>query len=230
MAGYQDDILKTGANSPGSANFQILPLDSSHSQSAASLYTDVFISDEPTTLLYDPDPSVFRSFADIYVRLLIQKNLSFVAMDNETRDIVGFIFCLDIASDIRDEDEDMARFLSLFHETVFLIGELERRYLDIDYLSAGRTLHIYQIGVRKKFRRSRIALSLVNMALKHGKELGYLKAVAECTSSASKQVFSASGFKQSGSIDYDSFYIDGVNFFSNINGCISLMTKDLVDQ
>ncbi len=208
---------------------QIVPLGGEHFKAAAQLYSDVFISDEPTTHLHAPDPSVFIYYAEIYVRSLIPKNLSFIALDEGTGDIIGFIFCLDLVSDITDEGEEMVRFLSHFHETVLLIDELEHRFLEIEELSAGEALHIFQIGVDKKYRRSKIARSLIDTVLDHGKNLGFSKVIADCTSSASLQVFSSCGFELAGCIDYDACCMNGENFFAGLDGGISLVVKKLDD-
>ncbi|HOW05168.1 GNAT family N-acetyltransferase [Methanospirillum hungatei] len=198
-------------------------------KAAAQLYSDVFISDEPTTHLHAPDPSIFIRYAEIYVRSLIPKNLSFIALDSVKGDIIGFIFCLDLASDITDEGEEMVRFLSHFHETVLLIDELEHRFLEIEKISAGEALHIFQIGVDKKYRRSKIAHSLIHTALDHGRNLGFSKVIADCTSSASLQVFSSCGFELAGFIDYDACCMNGEYFFAGLDGGISLVVKKLDD-
>lgn len=229
MTGYRDDLLRTDTHAPLPDNIHILSLSNEHYRGAAQLYSDVFISDEPTTHLHAPDPSEFIRYAEIYVSSLIPKNLSFIAMDRSTRDIIGFIFCFDLVSDITDEGEEMVRFLSHFHETVLLIDELEHRFLPIEEMSVGQVLHVFQIGVDKKYRRSKIACSLIYAVLEHGKNLGFSKVIADCTSSASLQVFSSCGFELAGYIDYDTCYINGENFFANLDGGISLVVKNLDD-
>lgn len=227
MTVFQNQVGKTNLLTPLPDTIQILPLSTEYYKAAAQLYSDVFISDEPTTHLHAPDPSVFIRYAEIYVRLLIPKNLSFIALDSVTGDIIGFIFCLDLKSDITDEGEGMVRFLSHFHETVLLIDELERRFLEIEGLSPGAALHIIQIGVDKQYRRSKIACSLIHTVLEHGKNLGFSKVIADCTSSASLQVFSSCDFELAGCIEYDTCCINGEHFFTGLDGGISLVVKNL---
>ncbi|MCA1915033.1 MAG: GNAT family N-acetyltransferase [Methanospirillum hungatei] len=150
----------------------------------------------------------------------------FYCLDSVKGDIIGFIFCLDLASDITDEGEEMVRFLSHFHETVLLIDELEHRFLKIEKISAGEALHIFQIGVDKRYRRSKIACSLIHVVLEHGKNLGFSKVIADCTSSASLQVFSSCGFELAGCIEYDTCCINGEYFFAGLDGGISLVVKN----
>ena len=228
MTVFQNQVGKTNLLTPLPDTIQILPLSTEYYKAAAQLYSDVFISDEPTTHLHAPDPSIFIRYAEIYVRSLIPKNLSFIALDSVTGDIIGFIFCLDLKSEISDEGEEMVRFLSHFHKTVLLIDELEHRFLEIEELSPGEALHIFQIGVDKQYRRLKIGCSLIHTVVEHGKNLGFSKVIADCTSSASLQVFSSCDFELAGCIEYDTCCINGEHFFTGLDGGISLVVKNLV--
>ncbi|PWR75950.1 GNAT family N-acetyltransferase [Methanospirillum stamsii] len=204
----------------------IVPLSSYHISKAARLYTDVFLNDEPTSVLHAPDPAMFLPFAEIYVRAVFTKNLSFVSLD-QSSEMTGFIFCLDLLSDIRDEGEEMVQFLSHFRETVALIEKLEETYLDLSRITPGTVLHVFQIGVDARHRKSGIAKELITRVISWGKTQGYSRIVADCTSMASLRSFESCGFQCTGSIPYDSFTVDGKNFFSNLNGSISLVVKNL---
>jgi len=205
----------------------IIPLTSFCIKNAALLYSQVFLNDEPTTLLHDPDPSQFLSFAEFYVQALITKNLSFVARDDNSSDIIGFIFCLDLLSDIRDEGEEMVCFLNQFKETVAMMENLEEKYLDLSQISFGNVVHVFQIGVHARYRRSGIAKSLITRVIENGKKMGYSQIIADCTSMGSVCSFESCGFVCLGSIPYESFTVDGNRFFSDLPGDMHLVLKNI---
>lgn len=210
-----------------SEHIHMQPLSHDTYREAARLYSHVFISDEPTTHRHAPNPTQFLPYAEYYVRSLISKNLSFVSLDTRTGEVIGFIFCLDLTDDIRNEGEEMVRFLSSFQDTVLLIDELERRFLTFPDMRKGSVLHVFQIGTDRRYRRCGIARACIEKIMTHGAGLGYSYVIADCTSDASTQAFGSCGFHMAGTIPYDSFKPNGSSFFSGMDGEISLMIRDI---
>lgn len=204
-----------------------VPLTSAESFEAAQIYTDIFLADEPTTIRHGTDSSFFLPYAEMYVQFVARENLSFIARDKKTSEIIGFIFCLDFTSDIRDEGEQMEQFLNHFKATVVMMDELEDLFLNHDKIVAGSMLHVFQIGVDKKYRKLGIAKTLINQALNLAHERGFTHVIADCTSFTSTCSFESCGFDMVGKIPYDSFCMDGVRFFDGLDGGISLMVKNI---
>lgn len=98
----------------------------------------MFLADEPTTHRHAPNPVVFSSQASFYIKSLARKGLSFISRDECSKDLLGFIFTLDMAEDPREEGPSMVAFLPYFRETVAMIDELENFYLNIASLSPGQ--------------------------------------------------------------------------------------------
>ncbi len=197
---------------------------------AARLYTEVFLSDEPTSCRHAPDPALVFRHACIYIRSLIGNGLSILCRDQVTGELAGFIFCFDALDDSDRGREETAWFASTFREALAMIDALENRYLDRTTISPGEVLHIFQIGVARPYRGRGIAQSLVSQALLSARAKGFRQAVADCTSTASKHVFERCGFLEQDFSPYELFCIDDVRFFAGLGGGISLMVKDLQDM
>lgn len=196
-------------------------------ENAARLYREVFLTDEPTTRRHAPDPELFLPDALRYVRYLAKNGLSFVARDTRTDELMGFIFCFDMAMDPGSQGEWMKEYLAHFPDAVAMIDELEDRYFDCQGFVSGSTLHIFQIGVSRKYRGCKIASSLICRVLDHVRERGFRQAVADCTSATSRRTFERCGFSPSGFLSYEDFSRNGIRFFSGLEGGITLMVRDL---
>ena len=207
--------------------FAILPLSYENGSAAARLFTEVFLHDEPTTRIHAPDPDRFLPLADFYVRTLVDQELSLVAQDEETGELAGFIFAIDLTHDPESDGEPMVRLIGSFRHAMTMINELEDRHLNRAEIVPGSVLHIFQIGTAGNYRGAKIAPSLIRHLLHHAKERGYSSAIADCTGPVSKSVFERCGFVELGHFPYADFQRDGVAFFSGLPDGISLLKKDL---
>ena len=204
-----------------------VPLTESDVESAARLYTEVFLSDEPTSHRHALDPALFLPYARFYIRFLVRKDLSFLSLDETTNELAGFIFSFDLTDDPENEGAVMVEFISHFKEAVAMIHELEDRHLNREQIKTGSVLHIFQIGVSRKYRQTGIARAMIQRVLAHAQEHGFRQVIADCTSPASKRVFEKCGFSEMGFSPYEAFSMNGVRFFAGLDGGISLMVKKI---
>lgn len=207
--------------------FTINPLSYGNASAAARLYTEVFLRDEPTTRHHAPDPDRFLPLADFYVRTLIEKKLSFVALNEEVGELSGFIFAFDLTHDPASDGEPMVRLIGSFQNAVAMIDELEDRHINRAEIEPGSVLHIFQIGTDGNHRGVGLAPALIRHLLDHAGVRGYRSAIADCTGPVSKSVFERCGFLELGHSPYADFRRNGVVFFSGLPGGISLLKKDL---
>jgi ribosomal protein S18 acetylase RimI-like enzyme len=196
-------------------------------ESAARLYTEVFLADEPTSHRHALDPALFLPYARFYICSLVRKDLSFLIRDATTNELAGFIFCFDLTDDPENEGAVMAEFIAHFKEAVAMIHELEDRHINLEEIKAGSVLHIFQIGVSRQYREMGIARAMILRVLAHARERGFRQVIADCTSPASKRVFERCGFSELGFSPYEAFSMDGVWFFTGLPGGISLMVKNI---
>jgi len=207
--------------------FAILPLSYDNVSAAARLYAEVFLKDEPTTRHHAPDPASFTPFADFYVRTLVDQELSFVAQNEDTGELAGFIFAFDLTHDPASDGEPMVRLIESFQNAVAMINELEDRHLNRAEIVPGSVLHIFQIGTVGNYRGTGLASALIRHLLHHAKEQGYQSAIADCTGPVSKSVFERCGFVELGHSRYADFRHNGEVFFSGLPDGISFLKKDL---
>ena len=194
---------------------------------AARAYTDVFVNDEPMTRQYHIDPATFLCHARHYIRFCADTQLSIIAWSADNNECAGFILCCDLVTDFSCLGPDITAFLSFFPESVALIDTLEDTYLDMDRVTGGNTLHIFQMGVRRSYRNRGIATDLIRRICVHAQERGFNKIVADCTGPVSRHVFERCGFGEIGHIPYDTFRTGSHTFFAGLEGGISLMSRDV---
>ena len=205
----------------------IVPLTEPDVEQAARLYTEVFLADEPTSHRHALDPALFLPYARVYVRSLVRKDLSFIARDKRTKEILGFVFCFDLTDNPEDEGELMVAFLAHFREAVAMINELEERHLNRKEIDDGSVLHVFQIGVHRKFRGNGIAQAMIRRVIDHARKRGFRQVIADCTSPASQRTFEQCGFNEVGFSPYAAFSMNGVRFFAGLDGGIALMIRDI---
>ena len=204
-----------------------LPLMNSDVDNAARLYTDIFLTDEPTSCRHAPDPDLVYPYARYYIRCLIGKGFSFVVKDEITDELVGFIFCFDLTDDFWLKDEMMKVFISHFREAVLMIEDLEAINLNQKIIAPGSVLHIFQIGVHQNYRRKGVAIGMISKVLSKAKRAGYKQVIADCTSITSRGTFEQAGFQIAGFSSYETFNVSGNYFFKGLDGGISLMIRDI---
>ncbi len=217
-------------SSPGespSGNPACIPLTGSNSDKAARLYREVFLADEPTTHTRSPDPERFLHYAKLYTRFLAGKNLSFMARDERAQTLAGFIFCVDMKESLESAGEWTTLIVEDFREAMTMINELENRYINLADISPGSVLHIFQVGLGRKYRGHGIAQLLIHRALANAQENGFRKAFADCTNPASRRSFERCGFHEVGFSSYEEFSLDGDRYFSECEGGIWLMARDI---
>lgn len=202
-----------------------IPFTEQYVDEAVNIYKDIFINDEQATRTSAPDPQRFNIFAEPYANFLIKKHLSFLTQDQRTHSIIGFIFCLDLIETAESAGEWMTLLDEDYPELMTMIEELEKRHIDPVRISSGTVLHIFQIGVERKYRHHGVAQELINRVLDNAGKLGYQKVLADCTSESSYKLFKKSGFKEVGFSSYKEFTFNGNRFFSELNGGIYLMER-----
>ncbi|OPX74290.1 MAG: Acetyltransferase (GNAT) family protein [Methanoregulaceae archaeon PtaU1.Bin059] len=196
-------------------------------EEAAALYTRVFLNDEPMTCRHGIDPARFLPFAREYLHFCAEQGLSIVAADRGTDEVVGFALCSDLATDWNAVSPGISTLLSLFGESMEILGEVESRCPDLLNPEPGTVLHLFQLGVREAERGRGIAICLVSSILSLALHRGYSRVIAECTGPGSRHICERCGFSGAAYVAYDDFVVNGQAFFAGISGGITLMIRDL---
>jgi len=207
--------------------FICIPLSPETVEAAARLYTEVFVRDEPTTRWHRLIEKDFLPFARTYVQFCENEGLSFIARDDKTGEVIGFVFCHDLMMDPDALGPEMRRFLSHFDATIQLISALEEKFLDLKSIAPGMALHVYQLGIHREYRNHSVSTALIRHTCAFARDRGFRTVVADCTGPISRRSFEQCGFTRAGSIPYASFLVGGCVVFNGLEGEISLMEKDL---
>lgn len=206
---------------------QCLLLTSDMVDITARLYAEIFTSDEPTTRWHGVVLEEFLPFAWRYVQYCATSGMSFIARDNTSEEVIGFIFCTDLTTNLEALGPEMSAFLSHFDATIQLIEALEAQYLNIGIVKPGQILHVYQLGVCRNARGKSVSAVLIHRVLDFTRERGYHTIVADCTGPVSRHSFENCGFENAGSLTYSDFLFRGTAFFDGLEGEISLMVRNI---
>ena len=222
-------VLKPGTapDSPSSGPLICIPLTESDGEESARLYTEVFLAEEPVPQGREPDPVWFLNYSRQYARYLAGKNLSFVVRDQQTHNLAGFIFCVDMAETPESVGAWVLDILAEFREVITMITELENRHINREKIVPGSMLHIVNVGVSQSYRGKGLAQLMIRKALVHAQERGFSHALADCINPASRHSCEKCGFHEAGFSSYEAFSLDGDRPFAGREGGIFLMLKDM---
>ena len=209
------------------SQFVITPLTSGDAGEATRCYVDVFLNHEPMTRYCRTAPDLFFPPAYVYVTLCARDSLSFIARDTISGDLAGFVFCSDLATDWSSRDPLMADMVSIFHEITCILGRLEQCYREHYPIGPGESLHLFQVGTAPRFQGKGVAKALLTAAVDHARTRGFSYALAECTSPASRGLFSSCDFFEAAMVPFRDFSVDGTCYFKDLPGEITLMVREL---
>ena len=207
--------------------FVIKPLAGNEVEEVTRCYTDIFLNHEPMTRYCRIGPDLFFPPAQVYVSLCARDSMSFIARGTRSGELAGFIFCSDLSTDWSSRDPRMADMFSLFPKITCILDKLEHYYREQYPSGPGESLHIFQVGVSPRFQGSGVAKALLGTAVEHAREKGFSFALAECTSPASKRLFSSCGFVGVYELPFRNFLEDGTCYFRDLPGEITLMAREL---
>jgi ribosomal protein S18 acetylase RimI-like enzyme len=209
------------------APFTCSPLSPDTVEATARLYAEVFVRDEPTTRWHGVTVGDFLPFARRYVQFCETRGLSYIAREEQSGDVIGFIFCSDLTTGLDELGPAMRGYLSRFEATIRIIGALEEQYLNTGAPAPGTFLHVDQLGVCRERRDRSVSTALIRHVAASARKCGFHTIVADCTGPRSCRSFERCGFTRAGSIPYALFPAGGIALFDGLEGEIALMVKDL---
>ncbi|GAB1538935.1 hypothetical protein NUACC21_16000 [Scytonema sp. NUACC21] len=168
----------------------------------------------------------FSPFAEIVCRKAIKEQLSLVAKDEESGDVIGFSILEDFVSEFPKLDGIDTRFLPILN----LLSELDDWYKSNYQLKPGEVLHLFMTGVDERYRGQGIAQKLMEEIFNVAKNNGYKSIIAECTGAITQHIRAKYGFQAIKEIEYKTYLYNGELVFKGIDDPRSckLMLKTLV--
>ena len=123
-------------------------------------------------------------------------------------------------------DQLSAKFNPIFD----ILGQLDAAYRGVQAVSAGESLHLFLLGIARRFAGQGVAQQLVAECLANGARRGYRVAVTEATNRTSQHIFRKQGLVDRGPAVLPGHRFDGQAVFAAIaeHGGPILMDKLLV--
>ncbi|GAA6615817.1 GNAT family N-acetyltransferase [Scytonema sp. NUACC26] len=182
-------------------------------EETASCISQVFSSFEPITRALKISFNEFYRFAVPVCQKAADEEISIIAKDRRTGEVVGFIISEDFMTINPDSPEGID---SKFEPVFSLLSELEENYRSCYSVKTRQVLHIFLLGVHEKYTKRHIATSLVRENLNLAKHHNFEIAIAEATGAVSQHIFQNFGFTQEFAIEYKSYKFKGKQSFSSI--------------
>jgi ribosomal protein S18 acetylase RimI-like enzyme len=182
-------------------------------EETASCISQAFSSSEILTKALEISFNEFYQFAVPVCQKVADEEISIIAKDRITGEVIGFIISEDFITINSDSPEGID---SKFEPIFSLLSELEENYRSRHAIAAGEVLHIFLFGVSEKYTKRHIATTLVRENLKLAKQHGFEIAIAEATGEISQHIFRTLGFTEEFAIEYRSYKFQGQQSFSSI--------------
>ncbi len=182
-------------------------------EDTATCISQVFSSFEPIAKALKISFNELYPLAVTVCQKAADEEISIIAKDQKTGEVVGFI----ISEDLMTVKPGPTEGIDNKFEAVFsFLSELDENYLSCHSVKAGQVLHILMLGVQEKYTKRQIATTLVKENLKLAKHHNFQIAIAEATAVGSQQIFRNLGFTEEFAIEYKSYKFKGKQIFSSL--------------
>jgi len=193
----------------------------------AAMTADTFSRYEPVTSSLGISLDGFSDFVRLLGPKVDQEELTVIARNQDTNQIIGAM----VTDDFAVEPPEELRHLSDNFEPLWaVLDELDSQYKQGRALPKGEYLHLFLLAVDPRQSGKNIAQKLVQTCLENGIRKGYKTGVVEATGVISQHIFRKFGFLDRFETPYKTFTFQGRPVFESIkdhHGLI-LMDKTLV--
>jgi ribosomal protein S18 acetylase RimI-like enzyme len=193
----------------------------------ARLLADVFVQHDPPAVAAGLTSSEFEAFVRLFCPTAEAERLTIVARSADTGEMIGALLAEDSASAPPDGmDHLSAKFNPIFD----ILGQLDAEYRSGQPVHPGESIHLFLLGVSRRFAGKGAAQQLVAQSLATGARRGYRVAVTEATNKTSQHIFRKQGFVERVRRSYADHRFDGQAIFASIveHGGPILMDRRLV--
>jgi hypothetical protein len=194
----------------------------------AHMVAEAFCRYEPMAVAQHIPAKEFEDFVKLLGPKTQQEELTVLARDQETGQVIGAMVTDDFAS---EPPAGFEHFGDTFEPIFALLSELDEHYKQGRRLRLGEYLHLFLIAVNHQHKGRNVAHNLIQNCLENGIRKGYHTAVTEATGVISQHIFrNKFGFVDRVKTPYKTFVYQGKQVFESIEvhpGTI-LMDKILV--
>ncbi len=184
----------------------------------ALMVAEAFTRYEPVMVAQDISLNECVDFVKLLGPKAQQEELTVVARDQETGQIIGAMITDDFASAPLESMEHLG---GKFEPVFALLSELDAQYNQGRSLRLGKYLHLFMIAVTHQHKGRKVAQNLIQACLENGTRKGYKAAVTEATGMISQHIFrNKFGFADRLEIPYKTFIYQGKRVFESIEGML----------
>jgi ribosomal protein S18 acetylase RimI-like enzyme len=196
----------------------------SDSDEMVRLLGELFAQRDPPAVAAGLTPSEFEAFVRLFCPKAAAEGLTIVARSSETAEMIGALLTEDSAS---EPPQGMDQLSAKFNPIFDILGQLDAACRGGQCVSAGESLHLFLLGVARRFAGQGVAHQLVAECLANGVRRGYRVAVTEATNGTSQHIFRKQGFVERVRLSYRDHRFDGQAVFATIaeHGGPILMNK-----
>jgi ribosomal protein S18 acetylase RimI-like enzyme len=212
-------------NEAEGVQYELFDIDELHD--LAAMTAEIFARHEPVTSSLDISSTDFTDFVRLLGPKLKQEELTVIARNQESKQIIGAM----VSDDFAIEPPEELRQLGDNYEPLWaILDELDTRYKQGRVLPKGEYLHFFLLAVDPRQSGKNVAKHLVQTCLENGIGKGYKTGVVEATGVVSQHIFRKFGFIDRFEAPYKTFTFQGKPVFSSIKDHhgIILMDKALV--
>ncbi len=178
-----------------------------------ALLADVFSSEDPPAVAAGITPPEFAALVELYRARAGTQGLTVVARCERTGALIGALLAEDSAAPFPDGVDRLSR---KFDPIFDILSQLDAEYRGGRIVPAGRSLHLFLLGVSRGYARLGVAQRLVQECLANGARRGYRRAVTEATNVVSQHVFRKLGFADRVRRSYEHHRYGGRALFTSI--------------
>lgn len=179
----------------------------------ARLLGQAFASHDPPAVAVGLEPAEFEAFVHVLGPRIGADGLTIVARSGETGALMGALVTEDLAAGPPPGMDRLTRKLDPIFE---LLGELDSEHRAGQTIEAGEALHLFLLGVDRRFSGRGVGQALVGACLANGVVRRYRRAVTEATNPTSQHVFRKQGFVERARRSYAAYRYGGEAVFASI--------------
>ncbi|BDA75095.1 hypothetical protein RIVM261_032740 [Rivularia sp. IAM M-261] len=194
-------------------DIEIIPFEEQYLEQTVALVSESFTSREPLGISLGLQKEEFNIFSSKICRSCLSENLSFIALNRSSGNVIGFCLSEDFASSLGEKFE-----IPEFLNPIFaLLDSLDQMYIkSIKELKIGEIIHILMSGTSDSVDGTAILLALEKKTLEVAMSLNYKRAVTTCTHSVTAYIAQELEYQQRYAVQYKSFEFENKHVFSNV--------------
>lgn len=200
--------------------------DLSNLDEMALMTAEAFARYEPVTSALGITLEDFAEFVRLLGPKASQEELTVIARDQDTGQIIGAMINDDFAG---EPPQEIRRLGAGFEPIWAVLDDLDNQYRQGRMIASGEYLHFYLLAVDHRQTGRNIAENMIQACLANGIRKGYKTGVVEATGVVSQHIFRKFGFADCFESLYSAFMFQGKRVFASIkeHRGIILMDKPL---